>query len=388
MLSFLPVLMLMVVFSPLAIDIFLPAMPDMANDLQTSLTTLQWSVSGFLLAMGCGQLIAGPLADKYGRKPIAMIGIVIYFIACLACVAADTVSWHLFARFVHGLGTCAIVVSAFAIVRDRFDAVQSGMMYSYLNGVICCIPALAPILGGWLAHEYGWRSTFSFMAAYAVGAGTLVALFLKETNSTKQPTQVTLFSMARYKSVITDRMFVFHALAVMLAMAVIIAYVSSSPAWLMVALQQNQDEFIFWFSLNAVVNIIACLTAPKLLTRWGVAFTLHIAFTVLMFGGILMYGLLSIKEAWAFMIPVMFSSVGFSLLMGTCAGQALAPFAEKAGTASAMLGFLQMAGSAVLVGVVQQLPLPIPAQVALLMCGFIVFMLIWLIPSMQRRLIS
>ncbi|NMP15394.1 multidrug effflux MFS transporter [Thalassotalea sp. Y01] len=386
--SFLPILMLMVVFSPLAIDIFLPSLPDMANDFQSDLTLLQWSISGFLLAMGIGQLFAGPVADKYGRKPVALFGIVIYFLACLACVVANTIELHLLSRFIHGLGTCAIVVSAFAIVRDKYDARQSGMMYSYLNGVICCIPALAPILGGWLASEYGWQSTFMFMAAYAVGAGTLVAVFLKETNTTKDASSVKLLHFNRYTSIALNRVFQFHSLAVLVAMAVIIAYVSSAPAWLMVELGLSSQMFIFWFSLNAIFNIAACVLAPKCLKVFGVVNTISAGFITLLAGGLLMVAMQDLHTPVAFMLPIMLSSIGFSLLMGTCAGQALAPFGEKAGTASALLGFLQMAGSAVLVGIVQQIPVSVPMQVALLMLSFVVFALIWFWPGSRVRAVA
>ncbi len=371
--------MLMVVFSPLAIDIFLPALPQMADDLQTDLTFLQWSISGFLFAMGIGQLFAGPLADKYGRKPVAMAGIAIYFVACLACAVADTIELHLLTRFIHGLGTCAIVVSAFAIVRDKFDAKESGIIYSYLNGVICCIPALAPILGGWLTDEYGWQSNFLFMAAYALGAGVLVATKLKESHQVDKQHSVSVCNLGRYKSIITHPVFIFHSLAILVAMAVIIAYVSSAPAWLMVELGLSSQDFVFWFSLNAIVNITACLTAPKCIRRLGVRTTISLGCLCLFVSGVLMASLWSILTPLAFMMPIMLSSVGFSLLMGTCSGQALAPFGEKAGTASALLGFLQMSGSAVLVGLIQQLPISIPVQVAMLMLLFAVFGTVWLL---------
>ena len=163
----------------------------------------------------------------------------------------------------------------------------------------------------------------------------------------------------------------------MIAMGVILAYVSSSPAWLMIELKLSQNEFVFWFSLNAVINIIACVTAPKILIRKGAARTISIGLLTLFFGGLLMLALQFLHTPIAFMFPVMLSSVGFSLVMGTCAGQALASFGDKAGTASALLGFMQMSGAAILVGLVQMIPISISEQIALLMLLFAPLMIIW-----------
>ncbi|KGJ98696.1 hypothetical protein ND16A_0023 [Thalassotalea sp. ND16A] len=376
--------MLMVIFSPLAIDIFLPALPTMANDLATTLTTMQWSISIFLLSMGIGQLFTGPLTDKYGRKPVALFGVFIYGLAALLSVFANTIELHLLARLAQGFGTCAIVVAAFSIVRDKFDPVQSGIMYSYLNGVICCIPALAPILGGWLSQVYGWHSTFIFMFGFAVIAGMLLFYLLKETNNAKNKKQINPFAIHRYKSIIINPIFQFHSVLVMLSMAVIIAYVSSSPAWLMVNLALTANDFIFWFSLNAIINIIACVTAPKVLTKYGASRTITMGMVTLVSGGVMMLVLQSWQTPFTFMFPVMFSSIGFSFVMGTCAGQALAPFGDKAGTASALLGFIQMSGSAVIVGLVQLLPINISEQIALLMLSILPLLVIWFVPRVKN----
>ncbi|WNC70580.1 multidrug effflux MFS transporter [Thalassotalea psychrophila] len=388
-LKMLPVLMLMVIFSPLAIDIFLPALPLMADNFSVSLPTMQWSISIFMLSMGLGQLFTGPLTDKYGRKPVALIGIVIYALSSLLTVYAATIELHLISRLLQGFGTCAVAVAAFSVVRDKFDAIQSGIMYSYLNGLICCIPALAPILGSWLTQTFNWQSNFVFLILYAVVAGLLIAYYLIETNQTpvNQRRLINPFKMSRYKSIICHKVFLFHAFVVMIAMGVILAYVSSSPAWLMVELKLSQNEFVFWFSLNAVINIIACVTAPKILIRKGAARTISLGLLTLFGGGLLMLVLQPLHTPVAFMLPVMLSSIGFSLVMGTCAGQALASFGDKAGTASALLGFMQMSGAAILVGLVQMLPITISEQIALLMLLFAPMMIIWFSAKGRRAVL-
>jgi DHA1 family bicyclomycin/chloramphenicol resistance-like MFS transporter len=382
--SLFPLLVVMVIFSPLAIDIFLPALPIMATDLGASISQVQWSISAFILSMGFGQLLSGPLADRYGRKPVAIVGIVIYGLAAVATSFANTIEWHLIARLVQGFGACAIAVAAFSCVRDRYDAIQSGVMYSYLNGAICCIPALAPILGDVLTVHFGWRSNFEFIGAYAVVGGIIVALFLKETRPANTMQHKNLVSLKRFWPILKHPVFLFNSVLVMLAMAIIIAYVSSAPAWLMIELGLGQSDFVYWFSINAAINIAACFLAPVVLKRYGPRPTTGVAMLSLIAAGVTLIAMLSWVSPLAYMVPVMMSSLGFSLLMGTCSGQALAPFGEKAGTASALLGFMQMAGAAVIVFLVQLLPINAAEQLGLLMLCIVPIFLLWLLPSVKQ----
>jgi len=382
----LPLLILMVIFSPLAIDIFLPALPAMAQEFSVPMTQMQWSVSIFILSLGFGQLISGPLADRYGRRPIAIGGIVIYGLASIIAAYSDSLTFFLLSRLVQGLGACAIVVSAFASVRDKYNAIESGIMYSYLNSAICCIPALAPLLGNTLTEYFGWRSNFEFMTGYAVFAGLILFFTLKETRPENTIIHKKLITLAQFMPVLKHPVFLFNALVVMLSMAIILAYVSSSPAWLMVKLGLDQQSFVYWFGLNAVINIVACFLAPRVLITFGARITIGLGMLLLGAAGLLMLALLSFQTPMAFMLPVMLSSLGFSLLMGSCSGQALAPFGEKAGSASALLGFIQMSGSAVIVYFLQLLPIDEAEQLALLMLTIIPVYFIWKLPRVKKHI--
>jgi len=382
----LPLLILMVIFSPLAIDIFLPALPAMAEEFVVPMTKMQWSVSIFILSLGFGQLISGPLADRYGRRPIAIGGIVIYGLASIIAAYSDSLTFFLLSRLVQGLGACAIVVSAFASVRDKYNAIESGIMYSYLNSAICCIPALAPLLGNTLTEYFGWRSNFEFMTGYAVFAGLILFFTLKETRPENTIIHKKLITLAQFMPVLKHPVFLFNALVVMLSMAIILAYVSSSPAWLMVKLGLDQQSFVYWFGLNAVINIVACFLAPRVLITFGARITIGLGMLLLGAAGLLMLALLSFQTPMAFMLPVMLSSLGFSLLMGSCSGQALAPFGEKAGSASALLGFIQMSGSAVIVYFLQLLPIDEAEQLALLMLTIIPVYFIWKLPRVKKHI--
>ncbi|MCG6508089.1 MFS transporter, partial [Vibrio parahaemolyticus] len=216
-------LTLLVLFSPLAIDIYLPALPQISQTFHVEHALAQDTITWFLFAMGVGQLFAGPLADKLGRRTVALGGISIYAVSALLAWSAQSIEWMLTARLLQGLGACATSVAAFATVRDIFGPQRSGKMISYLNGAICFIPALAPILGSWLTQQFGWRANFSFMAGFALTVGLLLLMRMKETNPSTEKQAV--FKLSRYWSVLKTPSFVFHASLCLLAMAVILAYV-------------------------------------------------------------------------------------------------------------------------------------------------------------------
>ncbi|MEC8225660.1 MAG: MFS transporter, partial [Pseudomonadota bacterium] len=180
-LSLLFILGLLVIFSPLAIDIYLPAFPTIAEQFSASEKQIQQTVAIFMLTVGLGQLIAGPLADKFGRKPVAITGVTIYGLAAFGAYLAPDFASLMIARALQGLGACATFVVAFAIVRDRFGSERSGQIITYLNGIVCFIPALAPILGAWLTVQFGWRMNFLFMAVFALIGLFITLLMYKET---------------------------------------------------------------------------------------------------------------------------------------------------------------------------------------------------------------
>ncbi|UJF19368.1 multidrug effflux MFS transporter [Vibrio sp. SS-MA-C1-2] len=369
-------MIMLVLFSPLAIDIYLPALPMMAESYQVDLTNIQDTVTLFIFSLGLGQLFAGPLADRYGRRPIALIGAVIYAASALLAWWAKSLDLMLFARLIQGFGACCTSVAAFSAVRDSFGPERSGRMISYLNGAICFIPALAPLLGGWLSFHFGWRSNFSFMFGYGVIAGVLLMIFFSETRPTSTQSQGKLISLDRYLVVLKSPVFLFHASLCMLGMAVILSYVTAAPSFLIVNLGLDMQQFSIWFGINAVINIVGCLLAPRYIDKFGSRNALTVGLVLVLIAGALMFIFREVNTPLAFMGPIFITSVSFALIMGASAGRALAPFGDCAGTAAALLGLFQMSGSGLLVGITQRFGLTdsllLTAQMWLLLPGLII----------------
>ena len=380
--NLLALLMSMVVLSPLAIDIYLPAMPTMAVDYAVSNSEIQSTLVLFLFAMGVGQILIGPLADRFGRRPIALFGIVLYGASSLLAAASVDFYWLQIARVLQGLAACSTSIVVFSAVRDCYSAKESMTMYSYLNGAICVIPALAPTFGGLLALEFGWRSTFMFMALYAVFVLLFVGYRFPETRPLNTDSKGPLYRWARYKPVVANVHFMFYALVCMAAMASILAYVSYSPVWLIGGLGMSELMFSGLFGLNAFVNVTACFAAPLLVSKLGnrnsviLALSLMLSAAVIEAGLQLMFTLDGLLGGLAFMLPMMLLCIGFALLLGPATTMALAGFGERAGTATAMLGFIQMSGAALLTGLIQLTSIPAPYAVALIMGGLSTILLL------------
>lgn len=368
----LPILMMMVVLSPLAIDIYLPSMPEMAVEFSVSDTQVQSTLVLFIFSMGIGQILIGPLADRFGRRPVALVGICLYIASSL--LAALVVEFHYLqlARVLQGIAACATSIVVFSAVRDRFNAQQSAHYYSYLNGVICVIPALAPTLGGFLALQFGWRSTFVFMTLFAVLVLFIVAFKLPETRPDHKNNYAALYRWARYQPILANSHFIFYALTCMVGMASILTYVSYAPSWIIKHLGLNELTFSYLFGFNALVNIAACFLAPVLIKKLGNHRTVYVALWLMVVSAFIQLALQQIPTTNAllaglyFMLPMLVLCVGFALLLGPATSMALSAFGERAGTASALLGCIQMSGAALLTGLLQQTSFSAPYASAIM----------------------
>lgn len=387
----LPILMMMVVLSPLAIDIYLPSMPEMAREFSVSDTQVQSTLVLFIFSMGIGQILIGPLADRFGRRPIALAGICLYITSSLFAVSVAQFEYLQLARILQGIAACATSIVVFSAVRDRFNAQQSAHYYSYLNGVICVVPALAPTLGGFLALHFGWRSTFLFMAIVAILVLFVVAFKLPETRPEHANNHTALYRWARYQPILSNSQFVFYASTCMIGMASILTYVSYAPSWIIKHLELSELTFSYLFGFNALINIAACFLAPKVIKKIGNHLTVSYALWLMVLSALLQFlvQLLTLENsllaAILFMLPMLFLCVGFALLLGPATSMALSAFGERAGTASALLGCIQMSGAALLTGLLQQTHLLAPnASIVMIGGGSILLIILMWLPNVKH----
>ena len=380
-------LMGLVTLTPMAIDIYLPSLPAMAHAFDEPIGALQASITLFIFAVGLGQVLIGPLADRYGRRPVALCGALAYLAGSALGAAATSLDVFYAARIVQGLGACSASLVAFAAVRDCFSPAVGARVYSYLNGALCTVPALAPMVGGMLALHAGWRSTFVFMAVFALALAALLALRFEETRAKPPHRPGALYSLPRYAPIVASGRFLYFACFGMAGMAMILVFVSAAPVVLVQQLGYSELGFSAWFGGNAAINIAAFFLAPAFIARYGRYTMVRVGMTALLLASALHLGawLWAPLSAWIFMLPVAVLTVGFSLALGSGLSLALEPFADRAGTAAAVYGLFQMSGSAVIATVLLDSGMAPQAAMALI-GAVIVAPLLLLSPALGRRI--
>ena len=193
------------------LDIYIPIIPMMTEIFQTSPAKVQLTMSLFLLTSGVGQLLIGPLSDRFGRRVIFFLASSLYLISSLCCAFAPGINTLIFFRILTALGACGLLVTAFATVRDLYSSEESAKMYSLLNGAIGISPTFAPIIGGYLALYFGWQSVFFFLTFIGCFAFAFAGKFISETHPKEKRISFNWSIFSNYRSVITNRQFIAYS---------------------------------------------------------------------------------------------------------------------------------------------------------------------------------
>ncbi|HFF1653246.1 multidrug effflux MFS transporter [Providencia sp. SKLX074055] len=379
--NFLILLLLLVLLGPLGIDLYLPTIPDIAKDLGSSESVIQSTIALFILVLGLGQLISGPLVDRYGRKPIAIVGMVLYIIGAGVAISATTPTVFIASRLLQGVAVCCTSVVAFSCVRDRMNGTEAARAFGFLNGTLNIVPALAPLLGGLLAEAWGWRAPFWFLALYAVIILVLIAVFLPETRPTNLP-KVKIIPLGTYCRILGHRQFIIFALVNAGTMGMALTYVSLAPTVLMGEAQLSPLAFSIVFGINGFWIMFASYIANHFIHKIGRPACLLVGSSMMAIGCLgLILGFVVLPEAiqshWVvYMLPVACACTGLAFMMGTATSYALEPFGNEAGTASALVGFVQMAGGAALGLLAIALPIAPKLSLAIVMLVGCIFGLV------------
>ncbi|MEE3649346.1 MULTISPECIES: multidrug effflux MFS transporter [unclassified Brenneria] len=370
--KFVLLLLALVLLGPLGIDIYLPLIPAIAQGLNSSEPLIQSTIALFILVMGLGQLVAGPLVDMYGRRPMALAGVILYIIgAAMAALANDAVVF-IVSRLFQGIAVCCTAVAIFSCVRDRLNGNDAARTYGFLNGTLNIVPALAPLLGGLLAEAFGWRAPFWFLTGYSAVILVLIGFFLPETRpDTTLP--IRELPLRQYARILSNPRFLVFALVNAGAMGMALTYVTFSSVVLMNQAQLTPLQFSFAFGGNGFWIMLVSFFANRIIRKAGRPVCLTMG-SILMGAGFLSL-LLSVallpphlQNSWpSYMLPVGLACAGLAFLIGPATSYALEPYSNEAGIASAMVGFIQMAGGAVLGLAAMALPLPAKVSLAMVM---------------------
>ena len=349
------ILAVLSVIAPLAIDMYLPALPSIARSFSVTDSEAQFTLSTYFLGFAIGQAFYGPISDRFGRKAPLYFGMTLYAAASLGCAFAPSINALAGLRFLQSLGGCVGAVIARAMVRDLFTGQDAIRVFSRVLLVFGLGPILAPLIGGYILLWFGWQAIFLLLTA--IGALSLILIFfrLPETRNPEHVRPLSLFSVVvGYWRLLGHRGFVGHALTGGTMMAGTFAYIAGSPFVVIDLFGLPSEHFGWVFGVNALGFIIASQINVRVQRRYspervlfGALLFQFVAVTVLVLDGWTRWGGL-----FGVLVPLFFwiSTMGFVIPNTTAL--AMAPFAANAGAASALLGTLQFvlaAGSSALV---------------------------------------
>ncbi len=330
---------------PFSIDMYLPAFPNIAADMHTTIQNVSLSVSTYFLGFAAGQILYGPLLDRFGRKMPLYIGLCAYIVITVICSFSASINALLILRAMQALSGCVGAVAAIAMVRDFFPPDKSASIISFLILVIGLSPLLAPSVGSLVADAFGWRYVFITLAVVALIVLLLVIFFLPEGQ--KPDKSISLRPapiIATFKSILLKPQFYVYTIAGTFCFSGLFVYVAGSPAIFMDSFKVSAKMYGGIFALLSI-GLIGCTQLNHFLTRkypseniFKVSAIIQSVAAVLFFVGVLndWYGLISTM----IMLFVIVSAAGLGY--PNAAAVALAPFEKNVGSASALLGFIQL----------------------------------------------
>ena len=366
-------LALLTALGPLSTDLYLPSLPSIASGFQTTPAAAQTTLSAFLFGFALGQVFHGPLSDRLGRKPVLCVGIVLFIVASFACAYAPSMDWLIAGRFLQALGASGPIVLGRAIVRDLYDGPRAGRELSRMSTVMGFVPAIAPIIGGVIEIHSGWRFSFTAMLACGVILGFVVIIGLPETLRVKITDPLSIRSILfDYFQLLKHPRYRFYISLSALSYGGLFAFISGSS--FVLQKYYGLDALLFGFSFGLVVlgYITGTLLATRFVIKIGIDRTIGYGTSALATGGSIMLiaFLFGPHSPLIILLPMMIYTMGVGLVMPQSMAGAMSPFPERAGTASSMLGLMQMifaaCGGLLLGHLLNFGALPMPLMIALL----------------------
>lgn len=340
--------------SPFAIDMYLPAFPQIATDFGTTPSRISWSVASYFVGLAVGQILYGPLLDRYGRKRPLYSGLILFMISCLGCMESHSVGALVAFRFTQALGGCVAWVGAMSMVRDFFPVREGAKVFSLLILVLGLSPLLAPTIGGIVTVAWGWQWIFLILMGIAGMILLAVFLWLPEGHQPDPTVSLRLGPMfTTFVSIYKTPAFYTYALAGSLAFATLFVYVSGSPVMFMEIYKIDPRTYGLIFAGISVGFVGASQFNIYLIQRFTSSLIFKRTLMILVIIGILFV----VAAKWWSPVELTIALIFFSMacvgiLNPNASTLALAPFSKNTGSAAALAGSTQITIASIVAGIV------------------------------------
>jgi MFS transporter, DHA1 family, multidrug resistance protein len=346
----------LVAIAPLAMDIYLPSMPAMTRSLVATPEQVQLTISVYMLGWGAAQLFAGPLSDRFGRKPALIGGLVVFVFASIACALSTQIGALVASRFVQAVAMATVVVVPRAIVRDLYEGDRAAHTLSTMMLVLSVAPVLAPVLGAELHLRFGWQASFVLVAVYGVVACAAVVFALPETLAKSDPAALRLPRMVgNWTMALRSRRLVGFLLINTFATCGLFAFLTGSAFVFVEALEAGERGYAFYFGVVMLGNFIGAWLARRIVIRIGLERLIGRGTILLLVAGVSMATLawFGVRHPLAVALPMLGFMLAYMWTVPQATAGALTPFPQIAGSIASLMSFTQFvvaAGFAYVVG--------------------------------------
>jgi len=333
----------------MALDIYLPSIPRISGSLSTSITMVQWTMSGFFLCFGIGQLFIGPISDQIGRKKTVFISLVLYTSGAIFAAVAPNIEILIFARAIQAFGACGTQISAFTIAKDSIkDKKTSEQIFTYLKGSMGFAPMVAPIIGAFIDHHFSWRASFYILALFGVMLMILDYKWLSESLEEDKRVKFGFGSISSYFIMLRNRRFISLSICTIASQAVLFSFLSLSPHIIITTLGYTNQFFALCFGINALTYTLASVVSARLLIKINAPACIMIGGSLMLLSGILLLTFIYFHKLniLLLMAPALLASSGTSFILGPATSMAIDPYKHITGTATALIGSLEAISAA------------------------------------------
>lgn len=342
-----PSLMLLIIIamtSPLALNLFIPAMPSAVIALHTNIATMQLTYSCFLLTLAFGQLISGPLADYFGRYPVLITGLIIHFFGCVFALFAEDINLLIAARILQALGGSACMSMARTMTLDLYGRESSASKMSYLVMAIALSQTLAPTLGGYVNLYFNWQAIFIISAFIAFSVCVLATKQLTETCPQKSTSLKVNQVLNQYAQVLKANQYIGYALSSTFIACAFYIFIGSAPYIVVNHLGGNSADFGNWFLIVALAFMLGSICSGTLTKRITIDTMIIIGHVISLIGATILLLLSFVEQLnyFSLFIPMSILTFGRGLSQPSAQSAAIACALSRAGTASGLLGFIQL----------------------------------------------